>query len=228
MGKKTESKWTRRFMLVFVALFAVAIAASLSVHRLVNRSLIEQPLDEKQENVPAPSPAEGPILYTLEEPSPEPSRTEVKPPQVTLDVPVGNQVGQRAPDFTLSSLAGRKVSLSDFHGKVVILDFWATWCGPCRASMPGLEALRTRYQDKGLVMVSVSLDRRGEDAKSYLEKNDYEKLIGLWESLSAAKQVASQYGVFGIPRTFVIDRQGIIRYCGHPSRLTAATIESWL
>jgi hypothetical protein len=94
--------------------------------------------------------------------------------------------------------------------------------------MPDLEALRTRYQDKGLVLVSVSLDRSGEDAKDYLERKGYEQFVGLWESFAAAKEVATLYGVFGIPRTFVIDRNGIIRYSGHPARLTDETIEPWL
>jgi len=94
--------------------------------------------------------------------------------------------------------------------------------------MPLLEGLRDRYEEKGLLLVGVSLDRGEEDAKGYLQQHGYHKLVALWESPTAASQVARLYSVFGIPRTFVIDRDGIIRYAGHPSHLTAAMIEPWL
>lgn len=197
-----------RWLLLLATVLIVAVGVGISVDRLVNRSSVRD-LSDTEESV----------LYTLDE--------EQRAPEA-LDVPVGNRVGQLAPEFTLAELSGGEVALSDFRNRVVVLDFWATWCSPCRASMPGLEALRARYHDKGLVLVSVSLDRSGGDAKSYLEANGYEEFIGLWESLAAAKQVARLYGVFGIPRTFVIDRDGIIRYSGHPIRLTDTTIEPWL
>jgi len=218
MRQKAKGGWIKhwRWMFLLVAVLVVAIGVGITIDRFVNRSPAQEPTTE------------GLVLHTLDEEQPESSRTEVEPPPAALDVPVGNRVGQLAPDFTLSRLDGGESSLSEFRGRVVILDFWATWCGPCRASMPGLEALRARYQDKGLVLVSVSLDRREEDARSYLERRGYAEFIGLWESLATAKQVALRYGVLGIPRTFVIDRQGIIRYCGHPTRLTGATIDPWL
>ncbi len=224
MRKEEKSGWKKhwRWMLLLVAVLVLAIGVGITIDRFVNRS----PAQEKDSS--SPSSTEGPTLYTLDEEPSESTRTEVEPPSAALDVPVGNRVGQRAPDFTLSRLDGGEVSLSEFRGRVVILDFWATWCGPCRASMPGLETLRARYQDKGLVLVSVSLDRREEDARSYLERTGYAEFIGLWESLATTRELALRYGVLGIPRTFVIDRQGIIRYCGHPTRLTAATIDPWL
>lgn len=210
MKQKANGGWMKRWrwLLLLATVLIVAVGVGISVDRLVNRSSVRD-LSDTEESV----------LYTLDE--------EQRAPEA-LDVPVGNRVGQLAPEFTLAELSGGEVALSDFRNRVVVLDFWATWCSPCRASMPGLEALRARYHDKGLVLVSVSLDRSGENAKSYLEANGYEEFIGLWESLAAAKQVARLYGVFGIPRTFVIDRDGIIRYSGHPIRLTDATIEPWL
>jgi len=219
MEQKAKGGGMKRWhwLLLLATVLIVAIGVGISVHRLVNRSSMRD-LSDTEESV----------LYTLDEEQPGFSRTEVEPTPEALDVPVGNRVGQLAPEFTLAELNGGEVTLSDFRNRVVVLDFWATWCSPCRASMPGLEALRARYQDKGLVLVSVSLDRSGEDARIYLERNSYEEFIGLWESFAAAKQVAGLYGVFGIPRTFVIDRNGIIRYSGHPARLTDATIEPLL
>ena len=208
MKQKAKGGWMKRWrwLLLLATVLIVAVGVGISVDRLVKRPPVRD-LSDTEESV----------LYTLDEEQPE-----------ALDVPVGNRVEQLAPEFTLAKLNGGEVALSDFRNRVVVLDFWATWCSPCRASMPGLEALRAHYQNKGLVVVSVSLDRSGEDARRYLERNGYEEFIGLWESLAAAKQVAGLYGVFGIPRTFVIDRDGIIRYSGHPARLTNAAIEPWL
>lgn len=210
MKQKAKGGWMKRWrwLLLLATVLIVAVGVGISVDRFVKRSSVRD-LSDTEESV----------LSTLDE--------EQRAPEAS-DVPVGNRVGQLAPEFTLAELSGGEVALSDFRNRVVVLDFWATWCSPCRASMPGLEALRARYHDKGLVLVSVSLDRSGENAKSYLEANGYEEFIGLWESLAAAKQVARLYGVFGIPRTFVIDRDGIIRYSGHPIRLTDTTIEPWL
>ena len=219
MKQKAKSGWTKHWRLISVlaAVLVVAIGVGIAVDRLVNRPFVQDPAG-----------TEEPVLYRLDEQEPEPSRSEVAPAPEALDVPVGNRVGQLAPEFSLEELNGGEVALSDFRDRVVVLDFWATWCDPCRASMPGLEALRARYEDKGLVLVSVSLDRRGEDARSYLKTHNYEGFIGLWQSFAAAKEVAGRYGVFGIPRTFVIDRNGIIRYAGHPARLSGETIEPWL
>ena len=218
MRQKEKGGWTKhwRWMLLLVAVLVVATGVGITIDRLVHRSSVQEPTTE------------GLVIHTLDGAQPESPQTEVEPPSAASDVSVGNRVGQRAPNFTLSRLDGGEASLSAFRGRVVILDFWATWCGPCRASMPGLEALRARYQDEGLVLVSVSLDRREEDARNYLERNGYEEFIGLWESLATTRELARRYGVLGIPRTFVIDRQGIIRYCGHPTRLTSATIDPWL
>ena len=170
MKQKAKGGWMKRWrwLLLLATVLIVAIGVGISVDRLVKRSSVRDLSDTEESG-----------LYTLDEEQPG-----------ALDVPVGNRVGQLAPEFTLAELNGGEVALSDFRKRVVVLDFWATWCSPCRASMPGLEALRARYQDKGLVVVSVSLDRSGEDARRYLERNGYEEFIGLWESLAAAKQVA--------------------------------------
>ena len=140
----------------------------------------------------------------------------------------GIAVGQAAPDFALERLAGGRVYLSDYLGEVVILDFWAKWCRPCRASMPRLEEFRRRYESRGLRVIAVSLDSSGEEARAYLEENGYGEFVGLWESLSAARNVARTYGVVGIPHTLVIDREGIIRYAGHPLYIGDSLLEPLL
>ena len=140
---------------------------------------------------------------------------------------IGSRVGNIAPPFTLPSLDGAPVSLSDYVGRVVILDFWASWCVPCRLSMPSLEATAGELGDD-VVLLGVSLDRTEAEARSYVDSREFSALIPLYGSLSEARVVAGDYGVLGIPRTFVIDREGIVRFAGHPNLLTRRLVESHL
>ncbi|MBE0635152.1 TlpA family protein disulfide reductase [Candidatus Bipolaricaulota bacterium] len=157
----------------------------------------------------------------------QPSQTA--PVAVTQDaeISIGIRIGQRAPDFRLASLDHEDVSLSDFRGKIVILDFWASWCGPCKSTMPGLEDLaRTLASD--VVLLGVSLDRSEANAADYLDANNFHAMIGLYGSYADAYRVSGTYGVTGIPKTFIIDRDGIIRYVGHPASLSRQTLERLL
>jgi len=140
----------------------------------------------------------------------------------------GEKAPDMAPDFSLESLNGETVTLSELRGNVVIIDFWATWCGPCLKSLPSLHAVVDRHQDRGVVLLLVSLDRTGKRAWDYLAENGYSTDTALWESLDAAREVKDLFGVVGIPRTFIIDRDGFIQYSGYPSKLTDADLLEWL
>ena len=111
----------------------------------------------------------------------------------------------KAPDFTLPDLDGKPFSLSSTAGKVVLIDFWATWCPPCRMGVPELQELYDRYKAKGLVIVGVSLDQGGAaDVRPFVKANDvtYPVVIG-------DQRVANLYGgIRGIPTMFVVDRAG--------------------
>jgi len=116
-------------------------------------------------------------------------------------------IGSKAPDFVLTDLSGKQVRLSDFKGKVVILDFWATWCGPCRMEIPHFVRLQSKYRAQGLSIVGLSLDDDGaRSVRPFAEEHDIN-----YTMLLANKEIANLYGgVVGIPTTFVLDRQGRI------------------
>jgi len=120
------------------------------------------------------------------------------------------RTGQNAADLSLPDLEGKTVSLSEFKGKVVLLDFWASWCGPCRHNNPRLVKLYNKFHDKGFEIYGVSLD---EDTKSWKKAVHIDKLRWVqviddkgWEATSNAT-----YGIDFIPSSFLIDRNGVIR-----------------
>ncbi len=120
--------------------------------------------------------------------------------------------GAVASDFTLQDLNGKNVKLSDYKGRVVLLDFWATWCPPCRASIPAIEKIHKAYKDKGLVVLAVSLDEGGWDAvKSFITEYGITYIV-----LKGTEDVAVNYMVRTIPMLLVLDKQGRIskRYLG--------------
>jgi len=120
-------------------------------------------------------------------------------------------VGAIAPDFTQNDPEGKPVTLSSFHGKYVLLDFWASWCAPCRQENPNIVAAYTKYKDKGFTVLGVSLDREtGRNAWLKAIKDD--QLT--WTQVSDLKfwnnEVAKKYGVSAIPRNFLLDPNGKI------------------
>ena len=119
----------------------------------------------------------------------------------------GQLIGSTAPDFTLTDMEGQQVSLSQYRGKIVILNFWATWCPPCREEMPSMEALYQKFKERGFVMLAVNVDENGESAvKKFLQKTPYTFPI-LLDSDNVAQNL---YGVFRFPESFIIDREGIV------------------
>lgn len=157
--------------------------------------------------------------------------SEPRCPQEALapsGIEVGSGVGHLAPDFTLPDLSGNPVSLSSFRGCPVILDFWASWCRPCQVSIPILESLRQRHAPRGVKVVAVSLDYRREDAVRFLYASGISEFIVLWAPFVEARAVARLFGVEAIPRTFLLDRQGVIRFIGHPQDLSDEVLSPWL
>ena len=113
--------------------------------------------------------------------------------------------GLAAADFQLKSVSGEPVRLSDLRGSVVVLDFWATWCGPCREELPIVEKLRTEFAGK-VQFLGINDEDRGTVA-GFLKKHDYQLSV----LMDGRKDVHRQYGIRSIPQLFVIDREGVIR-----------------
>lgn len=137
---------------------------------------------------------------------------------------IGNQstANKAAPEWRLKDLDGKPVKLSDFKGKVVILNFWATWCPPCRQEIPDFIALQKQYADKGLVIVGVSLDEGGPAlVKPFVKKMGINYPIVMGDQ----KTAAAYGGIQVVPTTFVIDKNGKIA-AQHDGGADRATFES--
>lgn len=140
------------------------------------------------------------------------------------DRPPNPRKGFSAPGFTLTTLDGSDVSLSDLRGKVVIVNFWASWCLPCRVEMPAMEQVHRAYKDLGLVVLAVNMtsgDSRG-DAAAFVE--EYELTFPVPLDLDGS--VSSRYEVLGLPTTFFIDAQGVIREVVVGGPMSEALIQS--
>lgn len=118
-------------------------------------------------------------------------------------------VGKQAPDFVLTDLNDKPQRLSDFRGKVVFLNFWATWCKPCREEMPSMEVLHKNFEKDGLVILAVSIDRvtTTKDIPPFIKGMNltFPVLIDSWGKTD------KPYKRMGVPETFIIDRDGVIR-----------------
>jgi len=112
-----------------------------------------------------------------------------------------------APDFTLAQLDGPPVSLSDYRGRVVIMEFWATWCGPCRMSTPSLEAVYKQHRDKPVTILLVNAGESIEKIRSWTTQRFTAPIL-----LDADGEVQRRYSVGGIPQLFIIDQRGVVIY----------------
>ena len=129
----------------------------------------------------------------------------------------------RAPDFSLMQFNGERFSLGDQRGKVVVVNFWASWCIPCKTEAPILESAWQRYHSQGVEFVGVDIKDTPEDARTFLQRYTITYPNGFDEK----KQVYIDYGVYGLPETFIVDRQGFVSH--HViGATTQAQLDSWL
>jgi cytochrome c biogenesis protein CcmG/thiol:disulfide interchange protein DsbE len=116
--------------------------------------------------------------------------------------------GTKMPEIGLKDLGGAPVSVSSLAGKVVIVDFWATWCAPCREELPELQKFHKKYGSQGLVIVGVSVDKEAENIKGFVDK------LGLSFPIvhDVGHQVTGKYSPPKMPSSYIVDRKGIVRY----------------
>jgi len=119
-------------------------------------------------------------------------------------------VGSQAPDFELQDLSGQSYKLSSMKGKVVLLEFWATWCPPCESSVPAFNRLYERFKEEEFVLMALAVDE-GEQVTDTLKSFGAENGV-LYPVLPDVKNVAGFYNVISIPSTFVIDKEGNISF----------------
>jgi peroxiredoxin len=139
-------------------------------------------------------------------PSPAPDRTFTTGPFTPPSEP--ELLGKAAPEFTLKDVDGREITLASLRGKPVLLDFWATWCEPCRVATPHIQALHDQYKDKGLMVLGIDTNEPAETARKYFvdQKYTFANLLG------SGSDVIKNYGANGIPLVILIDKDGVVRY----------------
>ena len=118
-----------------------------------------------------------------------------------LDPPIA------APDFSLQQLDAGTVRLSDLRGRVVVMEFWATWCGPCRFSTPSLDVIYRRFRDRGVTVLLINQGEEPDTVRKWVNGRFQAPIL-----LDQERRVAMRYGVQGIPRLFIVDQAGQILY----------------
>jgi len=140
--------------------------------------------------------------------------------------PAKDILGKKAPDFTLPSVTGEKFRLSSVTGKIVVLDFWAVWCGPCTDSMPFFQKLQDTYRAKGLEVVGLHVNDRmppAEEVKAFLDE------LGVrYRNVVSTSEVDDSYLVYAMPTTYILDRNGVVqkRHIGFNPKTAPERIEN--
>ncbi len=138
---------------------------------------------------------------------PEGYKTEELKAPTNERPPLTYDVGSMAGEWALKDADGKEYKLSDFKGKLVLIDFWATWCGPCKMAMPGIQKLHEEFKDKGVVVIGISAWERGGDPIAYMKKNNFSYL-----GLVNGDEVTKNYGISAIPQIYLIGRDGKVLF----------------
>jgi len=123
------------------------------------------------------------------------------------DVKTGNKIGEMAPDFTLKTTDDHDIKLSDYRGKNIILNFWASWCGPCRYEMPALQSTHENWSKADVIVLAINVQDGFGNARDYAKANGLTFTI----PVDIPGKVAELYGARGLPTSFFIDSDGVIK-----------------
>jgi peroxiredoxin len=140
---------------------------------------------------------------------------------VVLEFTIGPSVGSVAPEFTLTTLDDQTVSLSNLQGQVVLINFWATWCPPCREEMPAIQNVYDRHRDDGFTVLAVNLLETNANVEAFAEELDLTFPI----LMDRRGQVFERYRVRGLPTTFFVDQAGVIQNVKVGGPMSEAFIE---
>lgn len=130
----------------------------------------------------------------------------------TLAAFAGNapEIGKTAPQFQATTFDGTKIQLSEFQGKVVLIDFWASWCGPCRQEMPFLNELHQKYRKTPFEIIAINIDDKIENAKKFIDRLSEPVHLTIVED--SKQQIPPLYDIKGMPTSILIDKEGVIRF----------------
>ncbi|MGE4282565.1 MAG: TlpA family protein disulfide reductase [Clostridia bacterium] len=200
---KGTSNALKVVIVLATALILIVGGAAFGYKYYTNMKQQDKPpvnVSPKEEQVPV---KEGQVPEKqIEEKDTEKRDTEKEP------VEEGIQKLQEAPDFSLKDLQGNDISLSDYRGKIVFLNFWATWCPPCKVEMPHFEAANKKFQeDNNAVILAVNIQESSEKVEDFIQENGYTFPV----VLDLKGQIANQYRIHSIPTTFILNQQGVIR-----------------
>jgi len=117
-------------------------------------------------------------------------------------------IGQKAPDFTLKNMQGKNLNLTEQRGNIILVNFWASWCGPCRKEMPVLQKLQDKYQDLGVNVWGINVEQENQAGKDFLADLDLSFSI----FFDQTNTLSASYQVEAMPTTVIIDRDGVVRY----------------
>lgn len=195
----------RNLLVIVVVLAALAVMIWAGVANINKHHREEAHLRQLQQKIEASQPANGNVANQIANAA----------DSGMDDMPENPLQGQMAPNFTLPNTHGKKVSLADYKGKAVVLDFWATWCAPCKIEIPWLEQFQTKYASHGLQIIGISedeLDMNDPKALAKEKRDIAEKAKDLkinYPVLYDDANVSTPYGgVDGLPTTFFINRKG--------------------
>ena len=176
----------------------------------------------------------GGQLFDDSEPEAEPILDQVG--QISVDDPVVAQIpdgdigaigiGDIAPDFALLDVAGNEIQLSQFAGQPVIVNFWATWCAPCRIEMPELQAAQSDYAEDGLVILALNREESVEQVETYFT-TEFDSPLTFTALLDSEATVAEAYGVFNMPTTYFINGAGEVAVV-HRGPMTESQIADYM
>jgi len=150
--------------------------------------------------------------------------SRVSPDQSQVQTGSVPKEGFTAPDFTLELLDGGNITLSDLQGKVVLVNFWTSWCPPCRKEMPAIESVYRNYKDLGLVVIGVNLT--AQDSKKEAASFAQEVGVTFPIALDVNNTVGNSYRVTALPTSFFVDRKGVIRSVIVGGPMSEALIQS--